>query len=595
MVSTSAVQSTTSASITGNYNSTTAGRTLTVNPAMPAGLSFYVAPNGSPSGNGSLANPWDLQTALNQPASVVAGSTIYLRGGTYLGKFDSQLTGTAAAPITVQSYPGEWAVIDGYVTTTLSSAISSTQTTLSLTDGSKFPAASVISIADQADPGSEEQLKLIVKSGNNYSNVQRHWNGTPTRSHASGAQVILGGNQLTVYGSRCIYRDFEIKNSDPVRTQIPANSQNSPHLRGEGLFIVGGLNRFVNLVIHDCQEGVFVGAAGYGSEIYGCIIYNNGYVAGGAHNGHGLYLLHSDTVNTAFIKDCLVFNNNNIGVKGDSQNGDAVNIWVEGTASFNNGSWPQDNERRYGILMASNNGIADLITIKNNFLFIPGARGGEQLKLGLGGSTNGRLTVTGNFIGGGGQALSISKWGPITFTGNTIHAKTNMGGGNSEMAYYEALGGSPSITWNNNTYWNQVSNARGYYSVIGGSARTFPQWKADLGFDSNSAENVMAPTSNWVSVRKNAYDTKRANIIIYNWLGTSTVNTDVSSLLASGDTYAVYAAENYFGSPVLTGVYTGAPIALPMSGSAVAQPVGWGTTLTTVRPAFGAFVIKKTN
>ena len=42
---------------------------------------FYVAPNGSPSGSGSFANPWNLQTALNQPASVHPGDTIWLRGG----------------------------------------------------------------------------------------------------------------------------------------------------------------------------------------------------------------------------------------------------------------------------------------------------------------------------------------------------------------------------------------------------------------------------------------------------------------------------------------------------------------------------------
>ncbi|HTY43209.1 MAG TPA: hypothetical protein VMH79_15165, partial [Thermoanaerobaculia bacterium] len=44
---------------------------------------FYVAPNASGSGNGSLANPWKLQTALNQPSAVQPGDTIWLRGGTY--------------------------------------------------------------------------------------------------------------------------------------------------------------------------------------------------------------------------------------------------------------------------------------------------------------------------------------------------------------------------------------------------------------------------------------------------------------------------------------------------------------------------------
>ena len=49
---------------------------------------FYVSPSGSPSGDGSFANPWDLATALSGPASVTPGSTIWLRGGTYTNAVD---------------------------------------------------------------------------------------------------------------------------------------------------------------------------------------------------------------------------------------------------------------------------------------------------------------------------------------------------------------------------------------------------------------------------------------------------------------------------------------------------------------------------
>jgi hypothetical protein len=85
--------------------------------AVPAGASqFYVAPNGSASGNGSIGQPWDLGTALAQPASVHPGDTIWLRGGVhqmiYPDQYMSYLTGTAAAPIVVRSYPGEHAKVD---------------------------------------------------------------------------------------------------------------------------------------------------------------------------------------------------------------------------------------------------------------------------------------------------------------------------------------------------------------------------------------------------------------------------------------------------------------------------------------------------
>jgi len=76
-------------------------------------LAFYVSPSGSPSSDGSASSPWDLQTALNHPAAVQPGDTIWLRGGVYSGLFASYLTGTADRPIIVRQYPGERATIDG--------------------------------------------------------------------------------------------------------------------------------------------------------------------------------------------------------------------------------------------------------------------------------------------------------------------------------------------------------------------------------------------------------------------------------------------------------------------------------------------------
>ncbi len=77
---------------------------------------FYVSPTGSPSGDGSFTNPWDLATALAGPAAVTPGSTIWLRGGTYTNPADprgfaSTLTGTPDAPIVVRQFPGERATV----------------------------------------------------------------------------------------------------------------------------------------------------------------------------------------------------------------------------------------------------------------------------------------------------------------------------------------------------------------------------------------------------------------------------------------------------------------------------------------------------
>lgn len=81
-------------------------------------VQFYVAPNGSSSGDGSIGNPWDLKTAFSHPSAIQPGAIVWLRGGVYnipqgLTGFINVLTGTPNEPIRVMSYPGEWAVVDG--------------------------------------------------------------------------------------------------------------------------------------------------------------------------------------------------------------------------------------------------------------------------------------------------------------------------------------------------------------------------------------------------------------------------------------------------------------------------------------------------
>jgi len=91
-------------------------RGISANRSAGPAPAFYVSPTGSPSGDGSFTEPWDLATALAGPAAVTPGSTIWLRGGTYTNALDprgfaSTLTGTADAPIVVRQFPGERATV----------------------------------------------------------------------------------------------------------------------------------------------------------------------------------------------------------------------------------------------------------------------------------------------------------------------------------------------------------------------------------------------------------------------------------------------------------------------------------------------------
>ena len=75
---------------------------------------YYVTVNGAPGGTGADSAPWDLATALAGADGVIApGDTVWIRQGTYRGRFETALAGAANAPIIFRGYPGERATIDG--------------------------------------------------------------------------------------------------------------------------------------------------------------------------------------------------------------------------------------------------------------------------------------------------------------------------------------------------------------------------------------------------------------------------------------------------------------------------------------------------
>ena len=62
-----------------------------------AGRQFYVAPGGSNSADGSAAHPW--ATIGHAAGLVVPGATVYVAPGQYNAPITTNVSGTAAAPI----------------------------------------------------------------------------------------------------------------------------------------------------------------------------------------------------------------------------------------------------------------------------------------------------------------------------------------------------------------------------------------------------------------------------------------------------------------------------------------------------------------
>jgi hypothetical protein len=78
-----------------------------------ATCNYYIAPNGSDSGAGTIASPW--KTIKYASAKLTAGKTLCARGGVYYGQAGLiwKSSGTASAPVTFKNYPGEKPVFDG--------------------------------------------------------------------------------------------------------------------------------------------------------------------------------------------------------------------------------------------------------------------------------------------------------------------------------------------------------------------------------------------------------------------------------------------------------------------------------------------------
>lgn len=72
---------------------------------------FYVAPTGLDSADGSEFSPWKtIQKAAN---TLAPGDTALVRGGVYSEAVTVNVSGTAAAKITIAAYPGEIPILDG--------------------------------------------------------------------------------------------------------------------------------------------------------------------------------------------------------------------------------------------------------------------------------------------------------------------------------------------------------------------------------------------------------------------------------------------------------------------------------------------------
>ncbi|MGA7991389.1 MAG: PKD domain-containing protein, partial [Thermoanaerobaculia bacterium] len=217
------------------------------------------------------------------------------------------------------------------------------------------------------------------------------------------------------------------------------------------------------------------------------------------------------------------------------------------------------------------------------------------------------FTIQGNFIfssglvsGYGGAANIVFGGGSVATNGQVIENVSYSSAGDYDQIGYSA-GVRPAVVQGNyfapgytigakfvNTLDVLTMTGNSFYGLV---VDDTSHEVAASRFPNNTYYRKTRPTGTAVYVRPNKYEAGRGHIAVLNWGLTSTVNVDVSSILAVGASYEVRNAQNYFGPPVLSGVYGGGTITLPMTGLTPATPVG-GTAQPATGPEFNAFVLR---
>ncbi|HYF04582.1 MAG TPA: hypothetical protein VEA59_00250, partial [Patescibacteria group bacterium] len=286
----------------------------TTTPPTTVTCDYYAAPNGSAAGDGSSTSPWDLATALNKTTVVTAGKTLCLKGGVYYGTFYSYIKGAAGQPITVRSAPGEWAVLDNNLTDTLTEALPAEAgfSRCKFASGKTKWTNSKYVVVDK------EAILISDPNMSTYPDALRCQRGqlnTVPVAHQVGAPARPGEvNIFNVHSTHTIFRDFEIRNTDSNRLKERAvynlddsytYSYNS--FRAFGVAVRGSNNKFVNMVVRNTGDAFGVWTDAPDTEIYGNLLYNNGWVSPLRSHGHGLYSQNRDGYHT--MQDNVFYNN----------------------------------------------------------------------------------------------------------------------------------------------------------------------------------------------------------------------------------------------------------------------------------------------
>lgn len=387
---------------------------------------------------------------------------------------------------------------------------------------------------------------------------------------------------LAMEGESVWYWDFEITSSNTDRTDRASNAPDAIICRAPN-------TKIINLVIHDTRQGMGVWMEAPDTEIYGNLIYYNGFQGGDRAHGHGIYFQNKDGVK--LISDNIVFDQFYAGIHGYGTNAAYVNnVTIDGNIVFSNGQVSARQQFVDQIVLWPGNPMENIV-VKDNLTYQPPKAIGYS-RIGTPDSAQHRnLSATGNYFIGGYIAVMMSQWSQAEFRNNTVYSDD----GYVTWLEYSAGQKTSDYSWDENRYFG-----KSFLAVKGPGddklrLHDWNGWRAATAVDASSSYQAGKPAGEWTFLRPNKYDANRAHIAIYNWNARAEVGVDLSAALNAGDTFEIRDAMNYYGAPVASGTYAGGSVSIPMTGLTPAEPVGMLPTAPRhTAPEFGAFILIRT-
>jgi len=509
-----------------------------------AASNWYAATNGAPANAGTFASPWDLRTALQKTNSVVAGDTLWLLGGIYSTN-----------------------IPQGYVT--------------NVNYGWTFKS---YLIGTAANP-------VWIRSYTN-NNLARLDGGASLPQYAYNAcsrhLLSVGDPNVTAWGTYNVFMDIEFFSSS-TETRLSGNNSDAPpeKMRSDGVNLFGAGSKCVNCKFHDLMTGASSWAQNVGGGFYGCEFFNNGWQ--GTPNAHGHNIYSQSRINAGGLLKTITRCLFSYPYKNNFQEYGSSTIGVE-IAHYRNtqNGFIGDAENGVVLIGTLSGGAANRvqdIQFTDNWTY--GA--GVEMYYHADPTAYADLRFTGNYLVN--SYFHVSSWQTAVITNNSF-LETSSG-----LTAISLVTNTTFIPWTydrNNYVLASVGEQA--WRVEGHAPGNFTAWKGLTGYEPNSVVTATPPTTNYVILLANLYDTNRANLLIYNWSGASTIAVDVSGLgWPVGANYTLSQSQDPLNDIATGTVSAGNTITVDMQAASHTVAIPYGDTVALgpkTFPAYGQFALR---